>query len=307
MEMEEITKKFKKDMITRGLASQTIFTYLFRFDKFLQFMASSNRDFIKASKNDIRDYIDFLRSRKMKTQSIALSLAAISSFYDFLLFEDLIESNPVTPARKRYLQAYKADGEKETHKIISVKEASDLIRGLVDIRDKTLAALLLKTGIRRGELLAINVDDINWKDQVILLKSTKKRSNRLVYFDNEMAYLLRRWLAVRKERVGSSRNRALFISSQERRLSPTQCNIIIVEAAERLGLHNSNSDRMEDHFSPHCCRHFWTTHLLRAGMPREYVKELRGDVRKEAIDIYHHIDKEDLRKSYLAHVPQLSI
>ena len=42
-------------------------------------------------------------------------------------------------------------------------------------------------------------------------------------------------------------------------------------------------------------------------MPREFIQELRGDVRREAIDIYDHIDKEELRKSYLVHVPQLGI
>jgi len=64
---------------------------------------------------------------------------------------------------------------------------------------------------------------------------------------------------------------------------------------------------MEDRFMTHCFRHWFTTHLLRAGMPREYVKELRGDARNEAIDIYHHIDREDLRKSYLACIPELGI
>jgi integrase/recombinase XerD len=47
--------------------------------------------------------------------------------------------------------------------------------------------------------------------------------------------------------------------------------------------------------------------MLRNGMRREYVKELRGDVRREAIDIYHHIDGEDLRREYLAFVPKLGV
>jgi integrase/recombinase XerD len=42
-------------------------------------------------------------------------------------------------------------------------------------------------------------------------------------------------------------------------------------------------------------------------MQREYVKELRGDARHEAVDIYHHIDREELRRSYLAHIPKLGI
>jgi integrase/recombinase XerD len=77
--------------------------------------------------------------------------------------------------------------------------------------------------------------------------------------------------------------------------------------AQRIGLHDPNSARLEERFTPHCCRHWFVTHLLRAGMPRDFVKELRGDTRGEAIDIYNHIDPKDLRDSYLAHVPQLGI
>jgi integrase/recombinase XerD len=42
-------------------------------------------------------------------------------------------------------------------------------------------------------------------------------------------------------------------------------------------------------------------------MPRDFIKELRGDVRRDAIDIYNHIDMRELRESYLAHIPQLGV
>ena len=82
---------------------------------------------------------------------------------------------------------------------------------------------------------------------------------------------------------------------------------MVEKVATQVGLHDPNSDRMEDHFSPHCCRHWFTTHLRRAGMAREFIQELRGDARKEAIDIYDHIDRKELRESYLAHIPQMGI
>ena len=78
-----------------------------------------------------------------------------------------------------------------------------------------------------------------------------------------------------------------------------------MKLAERVGLHDPNSTKLEDRFTPHCCRHWFVTHLLRAGMSRDFVKELRGDTRGEAIDIYNHIDPKELRESYLAHIPQL--
>jgi len=82
---------------------------------------------------------------------------------------------------------------------------------------------------------------------------------------------------------------------------------VFVKWAEMAGLHNSASDKIEDRFTCHCCRHFYTTTLRRAGMPREFIMELRGDKRNSAMDIYYHIDREELRKSYLSCIPQLRI
>ena len=74
-----------------------------------------------------------------------------------------------------------------------------------------------------------------------------------------------------------------------------------------LGIHNPKSSKLEDRFSAHCCRHWFTTHLRHAGMPREFIQELRGDIRREAIDIYDHIDREELRRSYLSQILKLGI
>jgi integrase/recombinase XerD len=150
------------------------------------------------------------------------------------------------------------------------------------------------------------VGDIDFENMSIKLKSTPKRSNRILYFDNETEYVLRAWLQFRK---GKERNPtpALFLSREGVRISSESIGTLVEKHASRVGLHNPESKRLEDRFSPHCCRHWFTTHLIRAGMQRDFVKELRGDVRHEAIDIYNHIDKMELRESYLAHIPQLGI
>jgi integrase/recombinase XerD len=212
----------------------------------------------------------------------------------------------VLPFRKRYLRRYKSGFDDPERKLLSVEEMSRLVNSILDPRDKAIAILLAKTGIRRGELLRLDVEDINWEEYSITLKPTPKRSNRTVFFDDECAAALRRWLRVR-EKLNPPTN-ALFISYQSlNRLDRNGLYMAIVKYARRLGLHNPNSPRLEDHFGPHCFRHWFTTWLLRNGMPREYVKELRGDKRREAIDIYHHIDKQELRRAYLAYIPKLGV
>jgi len=110
-----------------------------------------------------------------------------------------------------------------------------------------------------------------------------------------------------KENRQGSDGSALFLSKAGSRIEKRSIELITMKLAERVGLHDPNSTKLEDRFTPHCCRHWFVTHLIRAGMSRDFVKELRGDTRGDAIDIYNHIDKKELQESYLAHIPQLGI
>ena len=261
---------------------------------------------LSAIKMDVRDYIEDHRKRGVATKSIAFNLAALSNFYKWAMFEELVDINPVPVVRSRYLHNFKNDGEQRSRKLITIKEAAAMVDYMVDIRDKAMMIMLFKTGIRKSELLNIEVDDIDWNNWSITLKPTAKRSNRLIFFDQETASILSRWLAVRNGRNKAGTN-ALWIASNGRPIQRGPVDYMIRRAAIALGIHNPKSRQLEDRFTAHCCRHWFTTHLRRAGMPREFIQELRGDARKEAIDIYDHIDREELRRSYLVHIPKFGV
>ena len=305
MAQEVILGDYAADCRTRGLGEPIIKIYVAQVTRFQAFLQARDRDPLQADRLNIRDYIESLRAQGLRTQTLQQHLIGLSSFYEYLIFEGQVSRNPVSEVRKR-LKQYKTEGERQTHKLISVEEAAALVEAIVDIRGKALVLLLLKTGIRKNELVSLDVDSINWKDQSILLKPTKKRSNRIVFFDDEAAYYLKRWLEVREGRRGSE-GPALFTSSRGTRLERGPIDQIIRKAALHIGIHDAGSKRMEDHFSAHCCRHWHATHLLRAGMKTQYVEWLRGDAIKRAVGIYFHIDPEDVRKQYLAFVPQLGV
>ena len=283
------------------MSLKTIETYSSMLRRFM-----ATRDPLQCSRDDIRDYVDEMRNGGLRSKTMSLRLSCLSSFWEWLVWEGLADENPVPPIRKRYMSVYKETGDRQTHKIISVSEAARLIDCAVDIRDKSLITMLLKTGIRLDEARMLDIDSIRWNDWSLLLNATKKRSNRIVYFDDEAAGLLKRWLSVREHR-SELPGGPIWTTGSYRRISPRGVDFVVRRAAISAGLNDQSSPRMEDHFSPHCCRHWFTTHLLRNGMPREYVKELRGDARTEAIDIYNHIDREDLRRRYLACIPQLGV
>lgn len=174
-----------------------------------------------------------------------------------------------------------------------------------EVRDKALLVLMLKTGIRQMECLSLDVEDIHMENQSIVLKPTAKRTNRMVFFDDEAERLLARWQKLRLVR-NPKKVSALWTTPQGR-LSRMGMNKALVKPAICLGLHDPASNRLEDHFNAHCTRHWFTTMLDRAGMPRRHIQVLRGDVGGEAIDLYLHNDMEMIRKEYLAYMPRLGI
>jgi integrase/recombinase XerD len=297
---------FRHDCELRGLSPETVNHYAWCMNHFLGFLDERGTTYDQVNLQTLTLYLERLRAKSARYKTVENVYAAISAFYEYLVFEGKITSNLVLAFRKRYLRRYKDGSEQMERRLLSVEEMSRLVGSIMDSRDRAIALVFAKTGIRRRELLNLDVDSIDWRDDSIKLKPTPKRSNRVVFFDEECEVALRRWLAYR-ERL-RPKTPALFISYQSlTRLDRSSLYSAVTKYAEALGFHKPSSPRLEDHFGPHCFRHYFTTFLLRNGMPREYVKELRGDSRREAIDIYNHIDREELRKSYLACVPKLRV
>lgn len=301
----DLISQFREDCDVRGMSHESSRRYYSSLRIYAQYLSSRNQDILSVDKNIVKGFLDYLRrDRGVGQKTIENYFCALSSFYEFLEYEEYIDKNPINSVRKRYLHRYKDNDDGQVRKLISVEDMAKLINSVLDIRDKAVITLLAKTGIRRNELIKLDVDDVDLVEGSIRLKPTPKRTNRTVFFDDETALILHRWLRARASR-NPKNSKALFVNNEGGRLNRNGVYLAVTKAAECAGLHNPDSDRTEDHFSPHCCRHWFTTHLRRAGMSREFIQELRGDVRREAIDIYDHIDKKELRESYLAHIPQL--
>ena len=310
---QDLISDFEKDCRLRGLVNGSIKEYLSELRIFTHFLEENGGkqegvDVLTVKRETLQEFLEYLKQkRKLSVKRMENYFSGLNAFYDYLSFEGIITVKPpVIEVRKRYIRRYKREIEPSKRKLISILEMATLINSILDIRDKAIVVLLAKTGIRRQELVTLDVGDIDWRDYSITLKRTSKRSNRVVFFDSECACVLRRWLKMREKVIGGTRG-ALFVGAGGERLNRSGVYNMVTLHAGKIGLHDPSSGKLEDHFTPHCLRHWNTTMLLRGGMPWEYAKELRGDIRREAIDIYHHIDREDLRKSYLGCIPQLGI
>lgn len=306
----ELLASFVADCELRGMTSETMRSYRSNVRTFLSSLHERKRSPEDVGLDDLRIFLSFLKERKLSSPTIGNYFAAISTFYEYLSIEGLTSHNPVLGFRKRYLRGTHRDKRKRSEakrRLLTVAEMSRLIRSTLNIRDKAIITLLAKTGVRRNELMQINTENIDHDQQSIILRPQAKRSSLAVFYDHETSIILGKWVKVRAT-IAARGEPALFVGDKGHRIGRNTVYKTVTQAAQKAGLHDPDSKNPLDHFSPHCCRHWFTTHLLRNGMPREYVKELRGDARStDAIDIYYHIDREQLRKTYLGCIPELDL
>lgn len=306
---KELLEAYLKDADLQGLTEQTQATYRSDLGYFLDWLDGDPRTI---DTRDLRDFLYHLKHERegrgasdgLTQSTLNTYFSAMNSFYQFLRYDGQIEENLIPEFRDRYLDT-DDDGSTSSRQLISVKEMAMLVHGTLDVRNRAIIVTFAKTGVRRNELIQIDLDHIDWEQQSIQLRPTPKRSNTLVFFDGEATRVLQRWLTARENANPSTD--ALFTNQYGERLQRNGVYEAVTNAAEAVGLHDPDSADPQDRFTPHCCRHWFTTHLRRSGMKREIIKELRGDTRSDAIDIYDHIDQEELREAYLAHIPTLGI
>ncbi len=307
-----LINEYLEDAECMGLTDKTIENYESCLKIFSNIIEKSLLDVDITDLKRFKIHLENCKNRyneKFSPRTISRYFSAIQSLYEFLEFEDYIDKSPMPKFRKRYLKDYKRkirSNGNSRRKLLSVEEMGMLINSVMDPRDRAVLAVLAKTGIRRKECCKIDIDDIDWVEQCIHLKPTQKRTNLDVFFDDECSRILKRWMVSRENRTNKG-TKALFLNERGGRLWRNAIYELVVKHATKVGLHDPNSHKIQDRFTTHCTRHWYSTWLLRNGMKREYVKELRGDARKEAIDIYHHIDRKDLRDSYLACIPQFGL
>ena len=305
---QQVVKDFLIDAQTRGINKRTLETY----HSYLKFyMLNTTRPLDQIDKNDLKVFLLLLRKRELSSSSINSYFAALKSFFEYMEEEGMVRTSPIPSFRSRYLKnllkEVKNDAYNSRRQLISVEDMQKLVNSTLDPRDRAVMVLFAKTGIRRNELINVDLKDIDWGNLSIALKKTAKRTNLLVYFDEECSRLLKRWLQLREEYNVDPKQQALFINQDNQRLNRTAIYQMVTNYAENIGIHDPKSENLKDKFTPHCFRHWFTTHLLRNGMSCEFVSELRGDSLNATIDIYNHINKNDLRDAYMAYIPKLYI
>lgn len=207
--------------------------------------------------DDLRKYLtDYQNEHKSSRVTIDNIRRILSSFFSWLEDEDYIVKSPV----RRIHKVKSATTIKETYS----EESLEIMRdSCSNLRDLALIDILASTGVRVGELVLLNRDDINFNERecVVFGKGDKER---IVYFDARTKIHLQNYLISRKDE-----NKALFVSikSPYNRLSIGAIETIIRNLGKRLDISKAH---------PHKFRRTLATKAIDKGMPIEQLQKLLG-------------------------------
>jgi integrase/recombinase XerD len=179
--MDQLIEDYLRTARAEGMSEGSMPLYKSVLRIYQRYLVQRKVDILAADNAVLIGFLDHLRSRKARDKTLKNYFSAVSSFYEYLAFKKMISANPVIPIRKRYLKSYKDNHDGQERKLISIEEMARMINSEMDIRDKAIITLLAKTGIRRNELISLDVSDVDFVEQKIRLKPTAKRTNRTVF------------------------------------------------------------------------------------------------------------------------------
>ena len=240
----------------------------------------------------IREWMASLHGDHKKT-SVARKLASLRTFFQFLIREGVIESNPAkmvaTPKIERKIPNH-LSMEEAVRFVESPDANTDLGR-----RDRAILEFLYATGIRVGELVALDLRDIDYRERLVRVTG-KRKKQRIVPFGEPALQALMHYLEESRpiflaECPESERDdQAVFLHRRGGRLTTRSVGRMIDKyIAQCADVHN---------ISPHGLRHTFATHLLDSGADLRDIQELLGHARLSTTQIYTQVSMEKMIDVY---------
>jgi len=242
---------------------------------------------------DIYDFLSFLANDRLKdpdspgsdkgigSAARARKLSAIKSFYKYLTVRTKqLQENPVVDLEYPKLR-------KSLPKYLTIEQSAahlQSVSGQNQVRDYAILMLFLNCGIRRSELVGLNITDV-YEDRIRVVGKGNKE--RFVYFGTPCRKAIDAYMVERSEKVLTD-NRALFGSRNGNRISVTAVHRLVEKALKQAGLDSTQ-------FSPHKLRHTAATMMLSGGVDVKTVQEVLGHENLNTTQIYTHIENTELK------------
>ena len=280
----------------KGAAANTISAYRNDLDQFRQYVMGvvtngAGPSWSAVDPAMLQGYIGVLRAREYADATVARKVAAVKSFFSYLTAEGVVPIDPTETLSSPRVG-------KTLPKALSVQEIDELLeqprkRSTPEAkRDKAMLELLYATGMRVSELVSLDLDSIELRNNRATVRCVGKGGKeRLIPIHEQAVHALRVYLQdARPELCRSKREKGLFINRRGERLTRQGFWLILKNHAKAA---NISSD-----VTPHTLRHSFATHMLRGGAPLRSVQELLGHANISTTQVYTQLTDEHVRRVY---------
>lgn len=283
-----ITDEFVRYIkIERNLSEHTQRNYISDLGQFFEYI--KDKSIVDIGNIDIRGYLGHLHRIGLKKSSIARKLATIRTLFRFLNREGYIDKNPAkivaTPKQEKFLPHF-----------LSVDDAFRLVESAnreetSSLRDRAILELFYSSGIRIGELVSLDREDINLSDGLIKVKG-KGRKERIVPIGLKAIEAMKRYIegTVHGSQFTAHDERfPLFLNRSWKRITERSVRRIVL----KYGM-----ESLKQTVKPHTLRHSFATHLLDAGADLRAIQELLGHKSLSTTQKYTHLGMDKLMEVY---------
>lgn len=282
LEYLELEKKYSK---------HTLSAYQSDLMSFVQFLQAEydHKNLREVHYPQVRAWIVALAESGLSNRSINRKTSSLRSFYTFLLRTRQIEVSPL--AKHTSLKTAKKVQLPFSEKEVEQALALIVPENFSDYRDKIVLEIFYTTGIRRAELLSIEMTDLDLKRKLLKIRG-KRKKERIVplltsVIPSIQLYLKERDRLLREKNISTP---VLVLDASAKPLNPAKVDKIVKQ------YFNQVSTKLKK--SPHVLRHSFATHLLNQGADLNSVKELLGHSSLAATQIYTHSSLAELKSVY---------
>ena len=274
-------KAYLYTLYRRGCRANTIrsnFSAIFIF--LSHFKALEKRHLETVVREDISSFIEHEQDRGMAPNTVSTRLRALYSFLGYLVDAQIIDADVIQ--KKMHIKV--AD---TLPKAIDPEDIKQILTVIRKVRDRAIILVLLRTGMRIGELLATRVYDVNLAESRIdIFEAEKNRVGRVVYLSDDARRALKIWLK-RKDR----QTPYLFDGRRGRPLGYEAARMMFIKYLGTSGLSHKG-------YTLHCLRHTYASELLNAGMRLDCVQQLLGHRSIEMTRRYARLTDNTRREEY---------
>lgn len=293
----EWISRFEEYLRLKNASGHTVRNYVSDLAQFREYMTlpgqEGNTPSMTIERLDhqlILEYLVHLHSQKIENSSKSRKISAIRSFCKFLCKEGALEQNPAKLIRLPKVPR-KIPGYLSVDDCARLIESPDLSTPM-GLRDRSILELLYACGIRVSECAGMNLEDINFKEDLILVRG-KGKKERIVPFGRHCHAALEAYLQARRSfyrsRISEEKS-PLFLSHVGTRLTTRSIARMVEKYVRKSGLMQK--------ISPHGIRHSFATHLLNSGADLRSIQELLGHKTLSTTQKYTHLSIGHLMEQY---------